>query len=299
MNALDHRLNAYSAALADGRLRDKVTAAAYTEGAVRQVTAAVAPMHRQAGGDAAIESQVLFGETVRVFDESDGWAWCQLETDGYVGFVPRSALGPDGEPATHRVAALLTPLYPEAELRRPPLKMLSIGSRVTITGTASVRDLDYALLADGSAVAAGHLLPLGETIGADYVSVAEGFSGLPYLWAGRSGSGVDCSGLVQLARMMTGSCPLRDSDMQEKTLGTALDISRGLPPLIRSDLVFWQGHVGIMSDSDTLLHASGRAMSVVKDPVGEVVARLESRNLPVTSIRRFSDCTAPGLRWGR
>lgn len=290
MSTLDHRLNAYSDERADIRLRDKVAATEFVEGTTKQVAEAVAPMFRRPSKDAAIDTELLFGETVRVFEDRDGWAWCQLDTDGYVGFVPASALSDTIKTPTHRVATLLTPLYPEPELRRPPLKMLSIGSRLTVTGAATVRDLDYAVLADGSAVAAGHLLPIGEPIDADYVSVAERFLGLPYLWAGRSAIGLDCSALVQLAIMMTGpSCPLRDSDMQEKSLGAALDLSAGLPDLRRGDLIFWNGHVGIASAPDTILHASGRTMSVVKDPAADLIERLADKGLPVTAVRRPVD----------
>jgi len=288
MGSLDHRLNAFSDALADARLRDKVLAAAFVDGVRRQVSDAVAPVFRQPSGDAAIDTEFLFGETVLVFDESDGWAWCQSEIDDYVGFVPSSALSIQVQVPTHRVATLLTPLYPEPELRRPPLQLLSIGSRLTIVGSATVRDLDYALLEDGSAVAADHLQPVDVAVGDDFVAVAEQFLGRPYIWAGRSGLGVDCSGLLQLAMMMTGECPLRDSDMMEHSVGKALDLAEGLPDLRRGDLIFWKGHVGVLTDSGHILHASGRTMTVINEPAGELIARLEGKGLPVTALRRTS-----------
>lgn len=296
MNALDHRLNVYSDTLADARLRDKVSAAAFVDGVPRQVSDAVAPVFRQPSGDAAIDSEFLFGETVRVFDESAGWAWCQSEIDGYVGFVPSSALSIQVQTATHRVATLLTPLYPEPELRRPPLQLLSIGSRLTIVGTETVRDLDYALLEDGSAVVADHLRPVDLAIADDFVAVAEQFLGRPYIWAGRSGLGVDCSGLIQLGMMMTGDCPLRDSDMMENSIGEALDLPGDLPgdllaappDFCRGDLIFWKGHVGVLTDPGHILHASGRTMSVINEPADELVARLEGKGLPVSALRRIS-----------
>jgi len=288
MGSLDHRLNAFSDALADARLRDKVSAAAFVDGARRQVSDAVAPVFRQPSGDAAIDTEFLFGETVRVFDEAGGWAWCQSEIDDYVGFVPSSALSIQVQVPTHRVVTLLTPLYPEPELRRPPLQLLSIGSRLTIVGSTTVRDLDYALLEDGSAVAADHLHPVDVAVGDDFVAIAEQFLGRPYIWAGRSGLGVDCSGLIQLAMMMTGECPLRDSDMMEHSVGEALDLAAGLPELRRGDLIFWKGHVGVLTDSGHILHASGRTMTVINEPAGELIARLEGKGLPVTALRRTS-----------
>ena len=286
MNDLNPRLHAYRSDLADIKLRDEVTAESYVKGSTWQVAGAVVPMFRDPGFDAAIDSEVLFGEPMRVFDMQDDWAWCQSDVDGYVGYVPKSSLSDKLFAPTHRVATLLTPLYPEPELRRPLRRLLSFGSRVKIVGQQTVRDLDYAILENGSAICATHLSPLSEAIDSDYVTVAERFTDLPYLWAGRSGFGVDCSGLVQLAMMMTGSCPLRDSDMQESSIGQPCDPVDGLASLSRGDLIFWNGHVGIATDSDTILHASGRTMSVIKEPVVDLVDRLAGKQLPVTSIRR-------------
>ena len=56
--------------------------------------------------------------------------------------------------------------------------------------------------------------------------------------------GLDCSGLVQVALNACGiACP-RDSDMQERALGTPVDIAQAR----RGDLVFWKGHVAIVRD---------------------------------------------------
>ena len=37
--------------------------------------------------DSGLNTQALFGDDVRVFDVAEGWAWIQIERDGYVGYV--------------------------------------------------------------------------------------------------------------------------------------------------------------------------------------------------------------------
>ncbi|MEM8812121.1 MAG: NlpC/P60 family protein [Pseudomonadota bacterium] len=293
MTDLDPRLNAYRTDLADRRLRDRIEAARFVDGVPMRVSEAVVPLNRRPGMDAPIDSQVLFGETVTSFDRRGGWVWCQSVVDDYVGYVPETALAEPGPEPTHWVSVLTTPLYPEPELRRPPVAILSIGSRVTVVGTATVRDLDYALLPDGGAIVASHLAPVDRPIASDFVSIADRFVGLPYIWAGRSGFGVDCSGIIQLAMMMTGSNPLRDSDMQEATIGEARPIDQGLEDLERGDLVFWKGHVGIMIDPVTLLHASGYHMLVARDEARVVIDRLEAKGLPVAAVRRPEPIARP------
>ncbi len=291
MNAadtLDPRLNAFRDDLADESLRGKVEAAAYSAGTRYRLGAAVVPLRRTPGRDGSIDTELLFGETVRVFDRANGWAWCQAETDAYTGYVPVDVLREPGLPPTHRVAVLASPLYPEAELRRPAVTLLSLGSAVRIVGHRVVRDLDYALLEDGTAIVANHLVPIDQALDSDFVRIAERFIGLPYLWAGRSGRGVDCSGLLQLALQLSGTEALRDTDMQERSLGFEIERPGALSSLRRGDLVFWKGHVGIVSGTNEILHASGYHMLVAKDPLDGVVDRLESKGLPITSIRRVA-----------
>jgi cell wall-associated NlpC family hydrolase len=142
----------------------------------------------------------------------------------------------------------------------------------------------YAELAGGRYAIAGHLAPIAETA-QDFVAVAEQFLGVPYSWGGKTALGLDCSGLVQTSLAAAGiDCP-RDSDMQED-LGAPLPMDR-LDALRRGDLVFWKGHVGIMTSADQLLHANGHFMQVIREPLATAVARIAAVYGTVTAIRRL------------
>jgi len=269
---LDHRTHAYRPDLADIRLRDRVAADRYSEGMPAEVIVPVADVRPKPDAQCSLDTQALHGEAVSVFDISDGWAWVQLSADGYVGYVREETIGQGAGPATHVVSVPRSFVYPGADLRFPHLKVLSMGSRVRVTGEAETRATPYALLEDGSAVIAAHLRPLGEVSAEDAVSVAARFLDTPYLWGGRSGFGIDCSGLVQLALAMTGKSAPRDSDQQAAGLGRAID--PGSDGLQRGDLVFWKGHVGFLEDPDTLLHASGGTMYVTREPLQPAIDRI-------------------------
>ena len=105
------------------------------------------------------------------------------------------------------------------------------------------------------------------------MSVAEKFLDVPYYWGGKTAQGLDCSGLVQTSLEVCGISSPRDTDMQEMQLGKKLMVN-DLDGLRRGDLVFWKGHVGIMTDQKTLLHANGHHMMTVKEPLVEAVARI-------------------------
>jgi cell wall-associated NlpC family hydrolase len=160
---------------------------------------------------------------------------------------------------------------------------------VLITLNAQVRVVEesgsYSRLSDGRFAYTAHLKPIA-SVEPDFVSVAAMFCNVPYYWGGKSALGVDCSGLVQLALEACGIAALRDSDMQEASLGSRLMVN-DLDSLRRGDLVFWKGHVGIMTDERTLLHANGHHMMVVAEPLKDAVARIATRYGDITSIRRM------------
>ncbi|MGX5842267.1 C40 family peptidase [Mesorhizobium sp. ArgA1] len=273
MTARDARLHAFRSDLADARLKGEVSADRFVTGRPARIAASVADIRKAPRPDAGVNTQVLFGDDVLVFEETEGWAWVQAERDGYVGYVGATMLGTREHAPTHIVTAPRTFLYPGPDLRFPISGQLSMGSTVTVTGAAETRGTHYVLLPSGEALIAGHVRPLGD-VAADYVSVAEMFLGTPYLWGGTSGFGIDCSGLVQLAMRMAGKNVLRDSDMQAAGLGAPLDPGPDFTGLERGDLVFWKGHVAIMTDINDMIHANGHTMLVSREGLKEAVDRI-------------------------
>ncbi|OCW58081.1 C40 family peptidase [Hoeflea olei] len=280
--SLDRRLHAYRPDLADIRLKGQVEAEGYAASRPARLIVPVADIRPRPDLAAGIDTQALFGETLAVFDRSGGWAWVQLDADGYVGYLPEEAIADGAGAATHGVSVPRSFVYPGADLRFPRRHALSMGSRVTVTGTAETRGTRYALLEDGSAMIAAHLRPLGEALAADAVAVATLFLNTPYLWGGRSGFGIDCSGLVQMALAQTGKSAPRDSDMQAASLGSLIDRD----DLRRGDLVFWKGHAGLAEDANTLLHASGGTMTVTREPLEAAIDRIARLYGPPTCYRR-------------
>ena len=284
MSAFDRRLTPARADLAAASLRGQVEAAYFVEGQRRQVAVGVADVKGAPAPDASLDTQALHGERVTVYEDHEGYAWGQLESDGYVGYLPAAALAPIGPPPTHRVTVRRTFVYPGPNMKMPHLDVLPFGARVSVLE----RRADFAILAGGSAIFAAHLAE-AEAQAADYVAVAESFLGAPYLWGGRTPDGLDCSGLVQTALTAAGiACP-RDTDMQERALGRPLDLSGEIPALRRGDLVFWRGHVGIMQDDARLLHANGFHMLVESEPFSVARDRIAKNSFgAVTSIRRLN-----------
>jgi len=143
-----------------------------------------------------------------------------------------------------------------------------------------------AVTRSGAYVPALHLASL-DFVEPDFVAVAERFLGVPYLWGGKTALGLDCSGLVQVALTATGRICPRDSDMQEQALGALVPHAEE-GALQRGDLVFWKGHVAIVRDGATLIHANAFHMAVAIEPLGEAITRISEAGSEITSVRRIA-----------
>ena len=279
---LDRRVTPWRGDVAAKHLEGKVKAARFVDGRAMEVTAPQAPLRGEPRPDAPLDTEALKGERVSVYDENaEGWVWGQLAGDDYVGWLPSAALAPPGPTPTHKVAALRTFVFPGPSIKLPPLEALPFGAALKV---ARIDDR-LAVTPSGGHVPAAHLKPIGDNE-RDFVAVAERFVGTPYLWGGKTALGLDCSGLVQIALSACGlSCP-RDSDMQERALGAALDHKASAFKLERGDLIFWSGHVAIARGRDSLVHANAFHMAVVIEPAIDAIARIRGMGSDITSVRR-------------
>ena len=280
---LDPRLNAYRIDLADEKLRNQVASENYTSSRPAHVISHFADILKEPDHDSGLQTQILSGHDLEVFENRNGWSWIQRQVDGYVGYVASDQLTDGTFPATHMILNPRTFLYPEPDLKSPRCGYLSMGSRVWVTGSTETRGTRYAELKNGSYVVEKHLIAIGEWRD-DPVAVAETLLHAPYLWGGDSGFGIDCSGLVFLSNMLCGIKVLRDSDMQALTIGVELETD--YKSLRRGDLVFWKGHVGMMADHEFLLHANGNTMNVAIERLDEAIERIGYLYGQPTAVRR-------------
>jgi cell wall-associated NlpC family hydrolase len=284
MPAFDPRITPARADLAAKHLEGKVTAARYVEGRLCEVIGPQAPLRLAPRPDAPLATEALKGERVTIYEtNAEGWAWGQLGSARYVGWLPANALAPPGAPPTHKVAALRTFAFPAPSIKRPPLEALPLGARLAIARTQDA----MAVTQSGAYVPAAHLKPI-DADEPDFVAVAERFLGVPYLWGGKTALGLDCSGLVQIALAACGILCPRDSDMQEQALGMPIRAAADFSDLQRGDLVFWKGHVSIARDRRSLLHANAFHMAVVIEPIADAIGRIRSAGSEITGVRRIT-----------
>jgi hypothetical protein len=278
----DPRLTAARPDLAAKYLEGRIKAARFVAGEEFEIVDALAPLRESASSDATLLTQALRGERVTIYDrDGEGFAWGQLNGDGYVGWLPDRALARPGPASTHKITAIRTFAFPGPSIKLQPIDTLPMGALINVVR----EDGPFAVTREGWYLPRPHIGSV-ERHESDFVAVAERFAGTPYLWGGKTSFGIDCSGLVQVALNAAGTgCP-RDSDMQQDGLGRALDPAE-YRKLQRGDLIFWKGHVAIVRDAKTIVHANAYHMATAIENTGEAIARIEAAGSAVSAVKRL------------
>ncbi|WP_281300499.1 MULTISPECIES: C40 family peptidase [unclassified Iodidimonas] len=270
---MDPRITPARPDLAASALKDKVKALRYAEGHTAIIIKGSTALRGSRNSRGKQMTELLFGERFTVYENRVGWIWGQSQRDGYVGYATAKAfnidLPPEPAPPSHIIISLFAHLYSKADMKSPVLGLLPMTSLLSLDDLSACGRFYHVVECDGW-ISTRHVAPLDGPY-EDAVLVAERFYDVPYLWGGKTASGIDCSGLVQVSMARAGFDLPRDSDLQYQAILAKGWSPQSLETARRGDLAFFPGHVGIMLDQETLLHANATFMAVTANPIEDVI----------------------------
>jgi cell wall-associated NlpC family hydrolase len=255
------------------------------------VNAPVADLRARPDGDTELVDQVHYKESLRVLASRDDWHYVQAE-DHYFGWIRDAAIHVMPGGTTGRIVGVaIAPIHREPDKASEVIGYLPAGTTLAtrqlpeppegwswipsafLEGTAGATAA-YVSLDDAVSVAD---LPHRPPTADDLIATADAFLGVPYLWGGTTGLGIDCSGYVQQVYRLNGIRLDRDAQQQAME-GRAVKVPAP------GDLIFFgeQGavtHVALATGERTFLNAPERGKKVER---GEL-----SDGRTVLAIRRY------------
>lgn len=210
----------------------------------------VMAIRKEPSHTAEMVSQLLYNELYEVLDEKPGWYLIRTELDQYEGWI-QGIQYHDVDDAT-RDTLLSRPKY----IVNTPIKPYH--DRLLSLGTL-LYEPDEGTMAMPDCFSPSRM-----------VEFAKKMLDTPYLWGGRSIFGIDCSGFVQLCARAAGKFLPRDASQQVNEG----ELVYFLPEIQPGDLAFFGNedgkivHVGMMLDSERILHASGKVRIDYLDQTG-------------------------------
>ena len=276
----DKRTTPIRGDLADISLAGKLFAPHYAVPMLRTGIAPVTEIHAEPHATAMPVSALMHGEEFAVLDVAGDWAWGYCLHDNYLGYLRFAELGADFD-ATHIVSAPATLVVAAPSTKAPVVARYPMGAQLACGEPSACGTY---LACENGFVPVAHVSEIGD-VAASPADLAERLVGTPYSWGGRSGDAIDCSGLVQLVFGLKGVLAPRDADMQQAEFGDELPEDAAL---VRGDLVFFPGHVGIMADAEQIIHANGTAMAVSVESLADAAARFAEHDQPIVARKRVA-----------
>lgn len=252
------------------------------------VTLPLVPLRAQASELSEMTTQLLFGERVKVLEQTDKWIFLENIADNYQGWADAKMIELiseeifytlDSVPQIHLENTINSIYNKENES-----KLIPAGSIIY-----NLENEMFMIQDEHWSLENSFLFSTEKYHAANIIDLARKFLNAPYLWGGKSILGIDCSGLTQVV-FTIGGYPLPRNASQQIQLGEQIDF---LSEAHAGDLAFFgdnEGkitHVGVLLNAEQIIHASGWVKIERIDPYGIISSTTGQYSHQLKAIKRI------------
>ena len=259
----------------------------------KQIISPKAPLFQTKNIEDLVETECLFGEKFIVKRELKEWAFGTLYTDNYEGWLETKHLG-NFSINNYVVINRSSNIYMKPNDRSIILQKLSLGSQLNVV---EIKNKWAKIYFNNSNYQNKGFVPTNHISkdtkkSKDWINYCHKMIGTPYVWGGRSSDGIDCSALLQLSFQAIGIMLPRNTTQQQNYMKLSKNFKQLKVNFFKRKIyqkgmiIFWPGHVGIISRKNTLLHSNAKLMIVCEENIHEALYRLKSKNiLPFSAFK--------------
>ena len=215
-----------------------------------------ANMNLKPDSNSEVVSQILYGEKFKIFSESKGWLKIKTIYDNYIGYIKKDKFLKKFNP-TNKIYVLKSRIY-----KKKDNKFLKINNYLYFGSSVSVKNKDNKFIEFEN----NRWIKKKDTrsinhFEKNFSKIFKLFLNTKYLWGGKTSQGIDCSALIQIYFYYNRIFFPRDTKDQIRYCKKKIN-----KKLVKGDIIFWKGHVGICVNNKKFIHAYGPKKKVLIMP---------------------------------
>ena len=215
-----------------------------------------ANMNLKPDSNSEVVSQILYGEKFKIFSENKGWLKIKTIYDNYIGYIRKDKFFKKFNP-TNKIYVLKSRIY-----KKKDNKFLKTNNYLYFGSSVSVKNKDNKFIEFEN----NRWIKKKDTrsinhFEKNFSKIFKLFLNTKYLWGGKTSQGIDCSALIQIYFYYNRIFFPRDTKDQIKYCKKKIN-----KKLVKGDIIFWKGHVGICVNNKKFIHAYGPKKKVLIMP---------------------------------